>query len=88
MICTISATNGKIFVKQGGSHYIKVTSEMKSKDEEMISENCTLTLQEINLRLQKDEEKNATKTIERISNGLFYTYRDTIVILMTEIAKE
>ena len=64
---------------------------MKSKDEEMISENCTLALQEINLRLQKElphEEKNATKTIERISNGLFYTYRDTIVIFMTEIAKE
>ena len=82
MIRTISARNGKISVKQGGSHYMKVTSEMKTKIEEIISENCTLTLPEINLRLQKElrnEERITTKTIERILNGLFYTVKDTVV---------
>ena len=34
MICTISARNGKISVKQGASRYNKVTSEMKSIVEE------------------------------------------------------
>ena len=53
MIRTISARNGKISVRQGGSHYIKVTTEMKSKIEGIILENCTLTLPEINLRFQR-----------------------------------
>ena len=82
MIRTISARNGKISVRQGGSYYIKVTSEMKSKIKEIILENCTLTLPEIKFRLQKElpnEEKITTKTIERILNGLFYTVKDTVV---------
>ena len=82
MIRTISATNGKLSVKEGESDNIKVTSEIKSKTGEIISENCTLTLPEINVRLQKElpfEEKFTTKIFERILNGLFYTVKDTVV---------
>ena len=48
---------------------------------QFILETCTLTLREINLKLQQyiPHEKNTTKTIDQILNGLIYTVKDTIV---------
>ena len=54
IIRTVCAPNGEISVKEGGSDEFKVTPDIKSKTEEILSENCTLSLPEINLRLQKN----------------------------------
>ena len=82
IIKTISARNGKLSVRQGGSHHCKITSEMKNKVEEIISENCTLSLREINEQLQNalpNEEKVSIKSIERMLDGMFYTIKNTII---------
>ena len=76
VIKTVSARNGKLSVRRGGSHHCKVTSEMKNQVEEIISENCNLRLREINEQLQNaipNEEKISLKSIERILDGMLNT---------------
>ena len=81
IIKTISARNGKLSVRQGGSPHCKITSEMKNKVE-IVSENCTLSLREINEQLQNalpNEEKISLKSIERMLDGMFYTIMNWMV---------
>ena len=76
MIKTISARDGKLSVQQGGSHHCKVTPQMRIKIKEILSENCALSVREINERLQNalpNEAKISCKTIERLLDGMFYT---------------
>ena len=66
-----------------GPHNTKVAEDMRKAVEDIISENCTLSLKEINLKLQQrlpEAPKVSLKTIERILDGLFYTLKKVTIL--------
>ena len=82
IIRTCEQRGGVIAVPRGGARHTKVTDEMKQVLEDIISENCTLSLREINENLQirlPNAPKIGKTTIATTLEGLFFTLKKVTI---------
>lgn len=73
--------DGVLEKQKGGNRVSKITPEIREKVREIIEENCTLSVKEINLRLKAAFPSVAMcdRSVSRICENMFYTLKKVTV---------